>query len=85
MSLLLLVLGIWVGSGWVVLCFEHSSRLAGEAGVWGLITVSILSVFPVVRVLMREAVGESRLPFILILTVVGFKIKPCPVTYPSSI
>jgi hypothetical protein len=166
MSLLLLALGIWVGSGWVVLCFEHGSRLAAGTGVGGLITVAILSVFPVVRVLMREAVGESRLPFIfpkggfffcveastgslpagasgdereagsaqgaanrqvfigtlgsasrrvskffdtlleffpfagecfltsaelrkllnkLTLTVVGFKIKSCPVTYPSSI
>lgn len=63
MSLLLLAMGIWVGSGLVALFFPNHSRLATGMGAWGLITGSILAVFPTVRVLMGGAVGESRLPW----------------------
>ncbi len=65
MSLLLLAMGIWVGSGLMALFFPHNPKLATAVGAWGLIAGAILAVFPVVRVLMGGAVGESRLPMSL--------------------
>jgi formate hydrogenlyase subunit 3/multisubunit Na+/H+ antiporter MnhD subunit len=65
MSLLLLAMGIWLGSGLMALFFPHNSKLATGLGAWGLISGAVFAVFPVVRVLMGGAVGESRLPMSL--------------------
>lgn len=65
MSLLLLAMGIWVGSGLMALFFPNNSKLATGIGAGGLVGGAILAVFPVVRVLMGGAVGESRLPLCL--------------------
>lgn len=65
MSLLLLAMGIWVGSGLMALFFPGKPKLATGIGAGGLIAGAIFAFFPVVHVLMGGAVGESRLPLSL--------------------
>lgn len=62
MALILLALVVWMCWRTVAPWPESRAWGAGEAEAASLWEVAILLLIPMVRVLMGEAVGESRLP-----------------------